>query len=84
MHGDQYPNLQQRYGESDRRYPEETRKIRHEMMTMIHEGLIEPRVYEHVYKGLSTVPNAFNDLAARKIWGKAVVTISEDQSKGLL
>ena len=54
------------------------------MMTMIHEGLIEPRVYEHVYKGLSTVPNAFNDLAARKIWGKAVVTISEDQSKGLL
>jgi NADPH2:quinone reductase len=54
------------------------------MMAMIHEGLIGPCVYEHVYKGLSTLPNAFNDLAARKIWGKAVVTIGEDQSKGLL
>ncbi len=54
------------------------------MMAMIHEGLIRPCVYEQVYKGLSAVPKAFNDLAARKIWGKAVVTIGEDQSKALL
>ena len=53
-------------------------------MVMIHEGLIRPCVYEHVYKGLSSVSNALNDLAARKIWGKGVITISDDQSKSLL
>lgn len=53
-------------------------------MAMIHEELIRPCVYEHVYNSLSSVPNAMNDLAARKIWGKGVITIGEDQSKALL
>jgi NADPH:quinone reductase len=53
-------------------------------MVMIQEGLIRTCVYEHVYKGLSSVPNALNDLATRKIWGKGVITIVEDQSRGLL
>lgn len=50
-------------------------------MAMIREGLIGPCVYEHVYKGLSTMPNAFNDLAARRIWGKAVVTMARISPK---
>jgi hypothetical protein len=54
------------------------------MIVMTHEGLIGSCVYEHVYKGLSTVPSAFNGLAACKIWEKAVITIGEDRSKGLL
>jgi hypothetical protein len=37
-----------------------------------------------VYKGLSNVPNALNDLAAPKIWGKGVILIGEDQPKALL
>jgi len=53
-------------------------------MVMIHEGLISPCAYEYMYKGLSNVPNALNDFAARKIWGKAVISIGEDQSKALL
>lgn len=52
-------------------------------MVMVHEGLIRPCAYEHMYKGLSNVPNTLNDLAARKIWGKGVISIGEDQSKAL-
>ena len=36
-------------------------------MVMIHEGLIRTCVYEHVYKGLSSVPNALNDLDPREL-----------------
>jgi NADPH:quinone reductase len=51
---------------------------------LIHEGFIRPCVYDHVYKDLSSVPSALNDLAARKVWGKGVIRIGEDQPRANL
>ena len=39
-------------------------------------GGIKPTAYEKRYHGLEQVPDALNDLAARKIWGKAMIHIT--------
>ena len=74
----------QRYGESDRRYPEETKEIWNGVVAMIDQGFLQPTVYERKYSGLSQVPQMMNDLATRKIWGKAIISIASDYSQSLL
>jgi NADPH:quinone reductase len=44
---------------------------------MIANGQIEPIIYSGNYVGLSSVPEALEDIAARKVWGKAVIHIDE-------
>ncbi|KAB5566962.1 quinone oxidoreductase [Coniochaeta sp. 2T2.1] len=68
-----------RYGESSRRYPGEKEQIWRELWPLIEEGKIRPVVYDEVYKGLESVPRALKDLEERKVWGKAVVTVDNDQ-----
>jgi NADPH-dependent curcumin reductase CurA len=41
---------------------------------MLESGKIKPVVYS-TYSGLESVPKALDDLASRKVWGKAVVEI---------
>lgn len=41
---------------------------------MLQRGVIKPVIYG-TYSGLESIPNALDDLAARKVWGKAVVEI---------
>ena len=65
-----------RYGETDRRSPEETRMVWKRLMEMIEKGLIKPTVYKEKYYGLEDVPRAMDDLAARKLWGKAVIHVA--------
>jgi NADPH:quinone reductase len=49
---------------------------------MLESGKIKPVIYG-TYRGLESVPSALDDLAARKVWGKAVVEIQtlEPQAK---
>lgn len=56
---------------------------------MIKKGQIKPTVYqppgfsgESTYMGLESVPRAMKDLAARKVWGKAVILVSGDKQGG--
>jgi NADPH2:quinone reductase len=42
---------------------------------MLDAGMIQPTVFDKKYEGLSSIPSAMNDLAARKIWGKAVILL---------
>ncbi len=41
---------------------------------MLESGKIRPFIYG-TYTGLESVPKALEELAARKVWGKAVVEI---------
>lgn len=41
---------------------------------MLESGKMKPVIYG-TYSGLESVPKAFDDLAARKVWGKAVIEI---------
>jgi NADPH2:quinone reductase len=53
-------------------------------MALIEAGLLRPTVFDRKYSGLSQVPSAMNDLAARKTWGKCVITLDDDQTRPVL
>jgi NADPH2:quinone reductase len=42
---------------------------------MVELGAIKPVVYNKEYKGLDKVIEALEDMEARKVWGRAVVTL---------
>lgn len=68
-----------RYGETHRRRPEETAKIWDALERLINNGEIKPTVFEREYLGLEMVAKAMYDMANRKVWGKAVIVVDEDQ-----
>jgi NADPH2:quinone reductase len=45
---------------------------------MVAQGAIQPVIYKTPYQGLDSIVKALEDLEARKVWGRAVVTLSED------
>jgi NADPH:quinone reductase len=44
---------------------------------MIEEGTLEPAIFESEYRGLESTVKAMQDLAARKVWGKAVILVEQ-------
>jgi NADPH2:quinone reductase len=54
------------------------------MNRLFEEGLLRPTVYDRGYKGLFSVPQAMNDLATRKTWGKAVISMEPHQKQAVL
>ncbi|KAI0859708.1 zeta-crystallin [Xylaria cubensis] len=64
-----------RYGETSRRYPEETKQIWRGVYQMIEGGAFKPTLFGKAYAGLESVPEALNDVASRKVWGKAVIQV---------
>lgn len=70
-------STRQRFGESHRRYPEEKDQIWRKVFRMIDEGSISPTVYEKEYRGLQATPEALADIAARKVWGKAIIHLDK-------
>ena len=68
-------DLLQRYGESNRRHPEETAKIWEGLRDMLNSGTIKATVYDQTFHGLESVPVAMKALANRKIWGKAIIRL---------
>lgn len=49
---------------------------------MLETGKIKPVICA-TYPGLESVPKALDDLAARKVWGKAVVEIQPSKQAKL-
>ncbi|KAK0385109.1 hypothetical protein NLU13_7587 [Sarocladium strictum] len=61
-----------RYGETLRRDPTERERVWNELEPLIEGGKIRPTVGK-LYKGLESVREALQDLADRKIMGKAII-----------
>jgi NADPH2:quinone reductase len=51
---------------------------------LMDSGAIKPTVYETEYRGLESVLQALKDLAARKVWGKAVILLDDQEQKSRL
>lgn len=47
---------------------------------MLDKGLVKPTVFNRKYRGLESVVKALQDLSARRVWGKAVVTVEDSPS----
>ncbi|EXJ70158.1 uncharacterized protein A1O5_06226 [Cladophialophora psammophila CBS 110553] len=72
-----------RYGETGRRNPKENEEVWRGLNKMLEGGNIKPVIYGS-YSGLESVPGALNDLAARKVWGKAIVEIQTPMAQAKL
>lgn len=66
-----------RFGETHRRNPAETAKIWEALESMIASGAIKPTVYDGEFRGLENIPRAMCEMADRKVWGKAVITVDD-------
>jgi NADPH:quinone reductase-like Zn-dependent oxidoreductase len=73
-------NHKQRFGEHGRRDPKAVAKIWADFDHMVATGAIKPVVYKKQYQGLESIVNALEDMESRKVWGRAVVTISDIES----
>lgn len=51
------------------------------MDELIKKSLLKPTVFEKEYRGFESVVLAMKDLAARKVWGKAVIMIGHENDK---
>ncbi|OAX85164.1 hypothetical protein ACJ72_00466 [Emergomyces africanus] len=69
-----------RYGETNRTNPSETKQIWDGLMDLIRSGAVRPVTFERRYRGLNEVRDAMADLQGRKIYGKAVIYIAENES----
>lgn len=69
-----------RFGESSRQDPRKAEWIWKTYLEMLENGELKPNLYGS-YKGLGDIGRALGDLKARKVYGKIVVKISDDEEK---
>ncbi|KAI1748855.1 zeta-crystallin [Xylaria castorea] len=69
-----------RYGETSRRYTDETNQIWHDVYQMVEGDTFKPTLFRKRYTGLESIPEALTDVASREVWGKAVIQV--DTSPG--
>ena len=67
-----------RFGETSRQHPAQVKELINELSAHVEAGEIRGMAYDEPYKGLEAVKDALEDLAARRIWGKAVIQITEE------
>ncbi|KAF2436726.1 quinone oxidoreductase [Tothia fuscella] len=67
-----------RFGEHGRRDPEAVARIWRDFDGMVADGSIKAVVYNVKYTGLDDVSRAMLDLAERKVWGRAVITVADE------
>lgn len=67
-----------RFGESGRRYPDELERIWDGYFSMLEKGTIQP-ILSGRYDGLESVGRALEDLHARRVEGKVVVNVADEQ-----
>jgi len=48
---------------------------------MWEKGLLKPTLFDREYRGLESVVSAMKDLSERKVWGKAVVLIEQEEEE---
>lgn len=58
--------------------PKETEEIWKGLEKMWEKGLLKPMLFDREYRGLESVVSAMKDLSQRKVWGKAVVLVEQD------
>jgi NADPH:quinone reductase len=51
---------------------------------MLRKGHIKPVIFDTKYKGLESIPDALQDLAERKVWGKSIVFVQPENRKAKL
>ncbi|KAF9741094.1 zeta-crystallin [Paraphaeosphaeria minitans] len=69
-----------RFGKSGRKSPEKLEDIWKGFLGIMERGELKPILYGS-YKGLEEIGRALGDLEARKVYGKIVVKISDDEKK---
>ncbi|KAK0846671.1 hypothetical protein LTR03_006752 [Friedmanniomyces endolithicus] len=72
-----------RFGESGRRFPKELEEIWDGYLGMMQEGRLKP-LLDGRYDGLENVGRALGDLAARKVYGKIVVKVADEEETAKL
>ncbi|KAK0874240.1 hypothetical protein LTR87_011589 [Friedmanniomyces endolithicus] len=72
-----------RFGESGRRFPKELEEIWDGYLGIMQEGRLKP-LLDGRYDGLENVGRALGDLAARKVYGKIVVKVADEEETAKL
>ena len=67
-----------RFGESGRRFPEELKEIWDGYIGLLASGRLKPILYGK-YDGLKSISRALGDLEAKKVIGKIVVKVADEQ-----
>ena len=68
----------QRFGEHGRQFPEEVAGVWAEFDRLVARDLISPVIYPKSYMGLNSIREALDDLSHRRVYGRAVVHVSEE------
>lgn len=68
---------------TDRMDPGETAEIWKGLSTLLDRNVLEPTVYDYEYVGLESVNEALQHLSGRKVWGKAVIRVDDEQKSRL-
>lgn len=66
------------------REPETAKQISSSVLKLLSTGDIRPIVYSTPYKGIEGVVQGLKDIEERKVWGKGVVVIREEETKAKL
>ena len=69
-----------RFGESGRRKPDELKRIWEGYLGMLQSGRLKAVLYGH-YRGLEDVGRALGDLHERKVYGKIVVNVADEDGE---
>lgn len=74
----------QRYGEDSRQRPQENKKVWEGVEDLFERRLVKAVVFDRRYSGLESVPEAMKDMAARKVWGKAIICVAQSSTAASL
>lgn len=72
-----------RFGEQSRQEPKKMEQIQEAVTKLMESSSIVPVVYSEVYQGLESLPRAMEDVMARKVWGRAVISVSDEDTLGV-
>lgn len=52
------------------------------MNQLVAKGQLKPVIFDESFNGLSSVPQALQAMADRKVWGKAIIDIAPELDGG--
>lgn len=67
-----------RYGESNRRNPDNTDEIWRAVELLMRQNRVKPVTYHEHYVGLESIPKAMEAADTRKLYGKAIIDIAPE------
>ncbi|ADV20152.1 alcohol dehydrogenase [Cryptococcus gattii Ru294] len=72
------------WGATELREPETAKQISSSVVQLLSKGDIRPIVHSTPYKGVEGVVQGLKDIEERKVWGKGVIVIREEEIKAKL